>query len=211
MLQLGTGVITNATGFAISTLTTIMLSIYFLKDKEVLIGSLDKGAQVLLPHKSLNQVKQLLHDLDVVFGGFLIAQLIAAILAGVFSTLILLVIKHPFASLVGLVTGVANVIPYIGPILGALLGGVLGLFSSLNLAILSLVLLTIYQQLDANVIQPKLLSNSVGLNPAWVLISILIGGHYLGMVGMIVSIPTAALVQIYLTRRYHQLKAQSKI
>jgi len=211
VLQLGTGVITNATGFAISTLTTIMLSIYFLKDKEILISSIDKGAQVLLPQKSLNQVKQLLHDLDVVFGGFLIAQLIAAILAGVFSTLILLVIKHPFASLVGLVTGVANVIPYIGPILGALLGGVLGLFSSLNLAILSLVLLTIYQQLDANVIQPKLLSNSVGLNPAWVLISILIGGHYLGMVGMIVSIPTAALAQIYLTRRYHQLKAQSKI
>lgn len=211
VLQLGTGVITNATGFAISTLTTIMLSIYFLKDKEILISSIDKGAQVLLPKKLLNHVKQLLHDLDIIFGGFLIAQLIAAILAGVFSTLILLVIKHPFAILVGLVTGVANVIPYIGPILGALLGGVLGLFSSLNLAILSLVLLTIYQQLDANVIQPKLLSNSVGLNPAWVLIAILIGGHYLGMVGMIVSIPTAALVQIYLTRRYHQLKAQSKI
>lgn len=211
VLQLGTGVITNATGFAISTLTTIMLSIYFLKDKEVLISSIDKGAQVLLPQKLLNRVKQLLHDLDIVFGGFLIAQLIAAILAGIFSTLILLVIKHPFASLVGLVTGVANVIPYVGPILGALLGGILGLFSSLNLAITSLVLLTIYQQLDANVIQPKLLSNSVGLNPVWVLISILIGGHYLGMMGMIISIPAAALAQVYLTRRYHQLKSQSKI
>ena len=140
-----------------------------------------------------------------------IAQLIAAILAGVFSTLILLVIRHPFAILVGLVTGVTNVIPYIGPILGALLGCVLGLFSSLNLAILSLILLTIYQQLDANVIQPKLLSNSVGLNPVWVLIAILIGGHYLGMVGMIFSIPSAALAQIYLTRRYHRFKNQKKI
>ena len=137
-------------------------------------------------------------------------KLIAAILAGVFSTLILLVIRHPFAILVGLVTGVTNVIPYIGPILGALLGCVLGLFSSLNLAILSLILLTIYQQLDANVIQPKLLSNSVGLNPVWVLIAILIGGHYLGMVGMIVSIPSAAL-EIYLTRRYHRLKINKNI
>lgn len=211
ILQLGTGVITNVTGFAISTLTTIILSIYFLKDKEILINSLDKGAQALLSPRLLKRLKQLLHDLDVVFGGFLIAQLIAAILAGVFSTLILLVIGHPFAILVGLVTGVANVIPYIGPILGALLGCVLGLFSSLNLAILSLILLTIYQQLDANVIQPKLLSNSVGLNPVWVLIAILIGGHYLGMVGMIVSIPSAALAQIYLTRRYHRLKNQQKI
>ena len=211
ILQLGTGVITNVTGFAISTLTTIILSIYFLKDKEILINSVDKGAQALLPPRLLKRMKQLLHDLDVVFGGFLIAQLIAAILAGVFSTLILLVIRHPFAILVGLVTGVTNVIPYIGPILGALLGCVLGLFSSLNLAILSLILLTIYQQLDANVIQPKLLSNSVGLNPVWVLIAILIGGHYLGMVGMIVSIPSAALAQIYLTRRYHRLKNQQKI
>lgn len=211
ILQLGTGVITNVTGFAISTLTTIILSIYFLKDKEILINSLDKGAQALLSPRLLKRMKQLLHDLDVVFGGFLIAQLIAAILAGVFSTLILLVIRHPFAILVGLVTGVTNVIPYIGPILGALLGCVLGLFSSLNLAILSLILLTIYQQLDANVIQPKLLSNSVGLNPVWVLIAILIGGHYLGMVGMIVSIPSAALAQIYLTRRYHRLKNQQKI
>lgn len=211
ILQLGTGVITNVTGFAISTLTTIILSIYFLKDKEILINSVDKGAQALLSPRLLKRMKQLLHDLDVVFGGFLIAQLIAAILAGVFSTLILLVIRHPFAILVGLVTGVTNVIPYIGPILGALLGCVLGLFSSLNLAILSLILLTIYQQLDANVIQPKLLSNSVGLNPVWVLIAILIGGHYLGMVGMIVSIPSAALAQIYLTRRYHRLKNQQKI
>ncbi len=211
VLQLGTGVITNVTGFAISTLTTIILSIYFLKDKEILIDSMNKGAQTLLSPKLLVRVKQLLHDLDVVFGGFLIAQLIAAILAGVFSTLILIVIRHPFAILVGLVTGVANVIPYVGPILGALLGCVLGLFSSLNLAILSLILLTIYQQLDANVIQPKLLSNSVGLNPVWVLIAILIGGHYLGMVGMIVSIPSAALAQIYLTRRYHRLKTEEKI
>ena len=100
-------------------------------------------------------------------------------------------------------TGIANVIPYIGPILGAVLGFVLALFSSWQLAVLTLILLTIYQQLDANVIQPKLLSNSVGLNPVWVLI---IGGHYLGMLGMIVSIPSAALAQIYLSRRYHRLK-----
>lgn len=210
-LQLGTGVITNVTGFAISTLTTIILSIYFLKDKEVLIDSLNKGAEVLLSEKVLSRVKQLLRDLDTVFGGFLIAQLIAALLAGICSTIILLFIGHPFAILVGLVTGVANVIPYIGPILGAILGSVLGLFSSLHLAILSLILLTIYQQLDANVIQPKLLSSSVGLNPVWVLIAILIGGHYLGMVGMIVSIPSAALAQIYLTRRYHRLKEKQQI
>ena len=210
-LQLGTGVITNVTGFAISTLTTIILSIYFLKHKEVLIDSLNKGAEVLLSEKVLSRVKQLLRDLDTVFGGFLIAQLIAALLAGICSTIILLLIGHPFAILVGLVTGVANVIPYIGPILGAILGSVLGLFSSLHLAILSLILLTIYQQLDANVIQPKLLSSSVGLNPVWVLIAILIGGHYLGMVGMIVSIPSAALAQIYLTRRYHRLKEKQQI
>lgn len=207
ILQIGTGVITNVTGFIISTLTTIVLSVYFLKDKEILIASVRKGGEALLSEKMLAHSEQFLHDLDHVFGGFLIAQLIAALLAGIFSTLILLIIGHPFAILVGLVTGVANVIPYIGPILGAALGGILGLFSSIHLAVLSLALLTIYQQLDANVIQPKLLSNSVGLNPVWVLIAILIGGYYLGMVGMIVSIPTAALIKIYISRRYYRLQA----
>lgn len=211
VLQFGTGMITNMTGFIISVLTTIILSIYFLKDKEKLTSSIHKAGQILLTPNGLRRSKQFLKDLDVVFGGFLIAQLIAAILAGVFSSIILIVIDHPFALLVGLVTGVANVIPYVGPILGAVLGGILGLFSGLNTSVLSLVLLTIYQQLDANVIQPKLLSNSVGLNPVWVLIAILIGGHYLGMLGMIVSIPTAALIQIYMTRRYDRLKAANKI
>lgn len=211
VLQFGTGMITNMTGFIISVLTTVILSIYFLKDKEKLTSSIYKAGQILLTSNGLRRSQQFLKDLDAVFGGFLIAQLIAAILAGVFSSLILIIIGHPFALLIGLVTGVANVIPYIGPILGAVLGGILGLFSSLNMAILSLVLLTIYQQLDANVIQPKLLSNSVGLNPVWVLIAILIGGHYLGMLGMIVSIPTAALIQIYMTRRYDRLKSENKI
>lgn len=211
VLQFGTGMITNMTGFIISVLTTIILSIYFLKDKEKLTSSIHKAGQILLTPNGLRRSKQFLKDLDIVFGGFLIAQLIAAILAGVFSSIILIVIDHPFALLVGLVTGVANVIPYVGPILGAVLGGILGLFSGLNTAMLSLILLTIYQQLDANVIQPKLLSNSVGLNPVWVLIAILIGGHYLGMLGMIVSIPTAALIQIYMTRRYDRLKAANKI
>ena len=203
--------ITNMTGFIISVLTTVILSIYFLKDKEKLTGSVYKAGQILLTPNGLRRSQQFLKDLDAVFGGFLIAQLIAAILAGIFSSLILIAIGHPFALLIGLVTGVANVIPYIGPILGAVLGAILGLFSSLNMAILSLILLTIYQQLDANVIQPKLLSNSVGLNPVWVLIAILIGGHYLGMLGMIVSIPTAALIQIYMTRRYTRLKTANKI
>ena len=211
ILQFGTGMITNMTGFIISVLTTIILSIYFLKDKETLTRSVYKAGQTLLTPNGLKRSQQFLKDLDAVFGGFLIAQLIAAILAGIFSSLILIAIGHPFALLVGLVTGVANVIPYVGPILGAVLGGLLGLFSSLKMAILSLVLLTIYQQLDANVIQPKLLSNSVGLNPVWVLIAILIGGHYLGMLGMIVSIPSAALFQIYMTRRYHRLKAANRI
>lgn len=210
ILQFGTGMITNMTGFIISVLTTIILSIYFLKDKETLTRSVYKAGQTLLTPNGLKRSQQFLKDLDAVFGGFLIAQLIAAILAGS-SHPYFNCHRHPFALLVGLVTGVANVIPYVGPILGAVLGGLLGLFSSLKMAILSLVLLTIYQQLDANVIQPKLLSNSVGLNPVWVLIAILIGGHYLGMLGMIVSIPSAALFQIYMTRRYNRLKAANRI
>ena len=83
ILQFGTGMITNMTGFIISVLTTIILSIYFLKDKETLTRSVYKAGQTLLTPNGLKRSQQFLKDLDAVFGGFLIAQLIAAILAGI--------------------------------------------------------------------------------------------------------------------------------
>lgn len=93
-----------------------------------------------------------------------------------------------------------NIIPYVGPIIGAALAFGLGIFSSLGLGVSGAILLLLYQQIDGNFVQPKIVGDKVGLIPVWILIAVLIGGSYFGAIGMILSIPVAGLIRIYFNR-----------
>ena len=208
-LNIGTGVVTNLTGLVINTLATIILTFYFLKDKETIFAGIDKLGTVIFKPQIKAKIKHFLHDLHEVFGNFIVGQLIDAAIVGVASSLLLLIIGHPFALLIGLIAGVTNIIPYVGPIIGAALALILGLFTSVKLGILGFILLIAYQQIDGYFIQPKILGDSVGLAPVWIFIAILIGGNYLGALGMILSVPIAALCKVYIDRRFQKLETRA--
>lgn len=205
-LSIGTGVVTNITGFVINTIATIILTFYFLKDKEIIFAGIDKLGTVLLSPKIKSNIKHFLQDLHQVFGNFIVGQLTDAALVGVASSFLLLIIGHPFALLIGLIAGGTNIIPYVGPIIGAALAFFLGLFTSVKLGILGFILLIAYQQIDGYFIQPKILGDSVGLPPVWIFIAILVGGNYFGALGMIISVPFAALAKVYIDRRFNKIK-----
>ncbi|MGL4337850.1 MAG: AI-2E family transporter [Turicibacter sp.] len=211
ILNLGTGVVTNLTGVILDFIVTVILTFYFLKEKESIFKSINKLGFVILPKKIHDQIKAFLHDLHVVFGNFIVGQLLDALLVGIASATLLLIIGHPFALVIGLVAGITNIIPYVGPIIGAALAFLLGLFTSMNMAILGFVLLIAYQQVDGYFIQPKILGDSVGLSPVWIFIAILVGGSYLGALGMIVAVPVAALVGLYINRRYTRITAKPTV
>ena len=196
----GTGMITNVASFFIHLVATIILTFYFLKDKESILKTIDKIATITLSSKIKKRVKYFLKDLHEVFGNFILGQLLDALIVGIASTILLLIIGHPFALLIGFIAGITNVIPYIGPIIGAALALILGIFTSVKLGVLGGVLLIIYQQIDGNFVQPKILGDSVGLAPVWIFIAILIGGSYFGAFGMILSVPLVALLKRYLER-----------
>ena len=201
------GVITNVASFFIHLVATIILTFYFLKDREAILKTIDNVSMILLSSKLRQRIKYFLKDLHEVFGNFILGQLLDALIVGIASTTLLLIIGHPFALLIGVIAGITNVIPYIGPIIGAALALILGIFTNVKLGILGCVLLIIYQQIDGNIIQPKILGDSVGLAPVWIFIAILVGGSYLGAVGMIISVPIVALMKRYFDRLFmkHQL------
>ena len=201
------GVITNVASFFIHLVATIILTFYFLKDREAILKTIDNVSIILLSSKLRQRIKYFLKDLHEVFGNFILGQLLDALIVGIASTTLLLIIGHPFALLIGVIAGITNVIPYIGPIIGAALALILGIFTNVKLGILGCVLLIIYQQIDGNIIQPKILGDSVGLAPVWIFIAILVGGSYLGAVGMIISVPIVALMKRYFERLFmkHQL------
>lgn len=190
----------NISTMILDFVITIILTLYFLVDKERLVNQLRKVRDGLLSEKASKRVSLFVYDFNNIVGGFLVGEVLDAVLVGIVSTILLLLIKHPFAVLIGVIAGITNVIPYVGPIIGAALAFFFGIFTSVPMGITGAILLLMYQQVDGNFIQPKIVGDKIGLSPVWILIVVLIGGSYFGALGMILSMPIAGLIRIYLNR-----------
>ncbi|MGL4343814.1 MAG: AI-2E family transporter [Cellulosilyticaceae bacterium] len=201
--SLGTA-IGSVSSFVVDFVVTVILTFYFLKDKEKIFAAINKFGMIVCSQKVLHYIKVFLRDLDDVVGKFLVGTIFASTVVGIISSILMLLIGHPFAVLVGVVAGITNVIPYVGPLIGALLALILGIFKSVKVGVLGLSLLLLYQQVDGNIIQPKIMGESVGVAPVWILMAVLVGGSYFGGIGMIISIPIAALTSVYINRIYQK-------
>ncbi|MBX7361164.1 AI-2E family transporter [Clostridium chauvoei] len=195
-----TNSITSLSSFLLDLILTIILTFYFLKDKEILFRNFRKFRDVIMPGKVGRFLTIFFNDIDEIVGKFLVAEILDSVIVGVVSTILMLIINHPFAILIGCVAGFTNIIPYIGPVIGAALAFGLGIFNTLSLGITGAILLLLYQQIDGNFVQPKIVGDKVGLVPVWILIVVLIGGSYFGAIGMILSIPIAGIIRIYFNR-----------
>lgn len=206
------GFISSFSSFVVDFIVTVILTFYFLKDKEKLFAGIDKVGTIICTSRAKEGIKNFIKTLDDVVGKYLLGTILDSAIVGVVSVFLMLMIKHPFAILIGVAAGITNVIPYVGPIVGSGLAFILGSFTSLGMGITGAVLLLLYQQIDGNIIQPKIVGDQVGLLPVWILISVLIGGSYFGGVGMIASVPVAALVKVYLDRIYsYKLRRKKRL
>lgn len=196
------GLISSFSSFVIDLVVSVILTFYFLKDKEKLFAMISKFGTIVCTPKVKDNIIDFVKTLDDVVGKYLLGTILDSFIVGVVSVLLMILIKHPFAILIGVTAGFTNVIPYVGPIVGSGLAFVLGAFTSLGLGITGAVLLLLYQQIDGNIVQPKIVGDKVGLLPVWILIAVLIGGSYFGGIGMIASVPTAALIGVYIDRLY---------
>ncbi len=123
--------------------------------------------------------------------------LIVAILTSIGFTIIGL----KFAVFLGIFAGIANVIPYFGPVIGTIPAFLIGLLTSgVKEGLLAIVVLLVVQQIDANLIYPRVVGGSTGLHPLFVLLAVTIGGAYGGLVGMIIAVPIAGIVQLYVQK-----------
>lgn len=198
----GTRTIFSFSSFVIDLVVSVILTFYFLKDKEKLFAMISKFGTIVCTPKVKKSIIEFVKTLDDVVGRYLLGTILDSFIVGVVPVILMLLIKQPFAILIGVAAGFTNVIPCVGPIVGSGLAFGLGIFSSLGLGVLGAVLLLLYQQIDGNIIQPKIVGDQVGLMPMWILISVLIGGSYFGGIGMIASVPAAALIGVYLDRIY---------
>jgi predicted PurR-regulated permease PerM len=172
-----------------------IVSIYLLATKERCAAHGRKLAYGLLDDRQIPWFFQGVHRIDGIFSGFIRGKLLDSLIIGVLCFICSRILDFPYAPLVSVIVGITNVIPFFGPFLGAVPSLFLILLADPVKALYFLIFIIALQQLDGNVIGPKILGNQTGLSGLWVIIAILVGGSFFGVAGMFFGVPVCACLQ----------------
>ncbi|OON95677.1 MAG: hypothetical protein ATN36_07745 [Epulopiscium sp. Nele67-Bin005] len=179
----------------------VILAIYIVKDKPKLLKICSNILKRILPEKIYTEVSQLGGSINTVLTGYIRGQVLDTVIMGALTSILLTIIGLDFAIIIGIITGIFNLIPYFGPIVGVVLAGVIGtLGQNPNMGLYAMIAVFALQQLDAWFIVPKVLGENVKLHPIVVLLAIVIGGELYGLIGMLAGVPIAALIRVILIR-----------
>ena len=162
----------------------------------------------LLPEESQPRWRAVGHDVYRTIGGYVTGNLTISLIAGVVSTLVLLVVGVPFAVALGLLVAILDLIPLAGATIAAILVTTVAFLDSTTAGIIVLVFFVVYQQLENHVLQPIVYGRTVQLSPLAVLISVLIGAELAGVIGALAAIPVAGTIQVVLTDYLRHRRSQ---
>lgn len=178
----------------------IIISIYVLMSKEEFIGQSKKVVYAVFSGKRANAIIRTVHKSNEIFGGFISGKILDSLIIGVLCFICLYLMKMPYTVLVSVIVGVTNVIPFFGPYLGAVPSAILIMLASPVKGLYFIIFILVLQQVDGNIIGPKILGDSTGLSSFWVVFAILTFGGVLGIPGMIIGVPVFA-VFFYIVKR----------
>lgn len=183
----------------------LIVSIYVMCEKEKFEGQAKKIIFALLPARASNQVIQLFHTTNNVFGGFIKGKLLDSLIIGIICYIVLYFIKMPYTLLVSVIVGVTNIIPFFGPFIGAIPCTFLILLVDPLYALYFVIFVFLLQQVDGNIIGPKILGDSTGLSSFWVMFAILVGSGLFGVMGMLLGCPVFAVIYYIVQKIIHFL------
>lgn len=191
----------NISGYISNFIFGLIIGIYLLLDKDDLLEYVNKVSKAIFSEGTEKKIKSYLKELDHIFSGYIRGTMLDALFMCVILSLSLSIIGIRFGVLIGILAGLCNLIPYFGPIVaftGTIIFGVLN--AQYSQVIIAIIVLIIVQQIDGNIIAPKLLGSSVSLKPVFILISLIIGADIGGVLGMVLAVPVAAVIKLFFKR-----------
>lgn len=192
--------ILGTVGVVIDIFVAFVICLYFLNSKEIFLAQAKKIVLAMFSERKASEIfefGEICHD---TFGGFISGKIIDSTIVGIMCFIVMSILDLPFALLISVVVGITDVIPFFGPFIGALPSGILLLFIDPWAALKFAILILVLQQIDGNIIAPKILGKTTRLASFWVLFAIIVGGGLFGLPGMILGVPTMAVIYIYLAR-----------
>lgn len=178
----------------VNFLISIMFSIYLLIDKERLFNAFNRFFRVFLSEEKLTIVKTHLNKCHHILSGFIVGKIIDSVIIGILCYIGMRILHLDYDLLISIIVGITNIIPYFGPYMGAIPSALILLFISPVQCLIFVIWILVLQQVDGLLIGPKILGDSTGLRPLWIIFAISVGGSLAGILGMFFGVPILAII-----------------
>ena len=175
----------------------IIVSTYLLLGRTQILGFFRKVVAAIADKKTTQKIEEYIQSTNHIFYKFISGQLIDALVVGILVTIAMAIIGVKYAVLLGFMIGLFNIIPYFGAIVAVALSILITLITGgFSQAIVMAIVVIVLQQIDSNIINPKIIGNSLEISPLLVIFSVTVGGAYFGVLGMFLAVPVAAVLKI---------------
>lgn len=178
----------------LNVLIGFVIAIYMLASKERFQCQAKKITVALFKPKTADRVMEVARRTNGIFGGFIVGKIIDSLIIGVLCYIGMLIFRLPYAILISALVGITNIIPFFGPLIGIACGTFLILLTDPLQALYFLIFGVVLQQIDGNIIGPKILGDRLGISDFWILVSITVFGGLFGFVGMLLGVPVFTLI-----------------
>ena len=208
MLVSTVSVATSIFGVVFDFVISFVFAIYLLMQKERLAGQGERVMRAYLPEKLYSKIQKVLRLLYKNFASFISSQCLEALILGALFVVVMSIFRFPYALLIGTLIAVTALVPIVGAFISCAVGAFLILVENPVLAISFVVLFLVLQQLEGNLIYPRVVGSSVGLPAIWVLVAVSVGGSLFGVIGMLVFIPITSTLYTLLREDVNERNAK---
>lgn len=187
-------VLISVTNGAVDFVMGFIIAVYMLLSKETFAAQLKKLLSAIFSREQVKLIVSVAHDSNAIFTGFISGKLLDSFIIGILCFIGTTLLDMPYAMLVSVIVGITNVIPYFGPFIGAIPSILLILLADPMKALYFTLFILLLQQVDGNIIGPKILGDSTGLSAFWVIFAVTVFGGLMGFAGMLIGVPTFAVI-----------------
>lgn len=198
-IEITVGVTTKVVSGITNFVLGLVFAIYMLADKENLIRQVKRLMEAFIPKKKIKKVIEIGKLSCDIFSKFIIGQVTETLIIGILCFIGMLILGLPYASTISVLVGFTALIPVFGAFIGTIVGMILIFVVDPIGALIFVIYIIVLQQLEGNLIYPKVVGSQVGLPGIWVMLAVLVGGSLGGIVGMLIGVPLCSIVYILLT------------
>ena len=198
-------------GIFIDFFVALVICVYILNSKEKFIAQGQKLILAVFKKERADQIFELGRLSNQTFGGFINGKILDSIIIGIICFIMMNILKLPMAILISVIVGLTNIIPFFGPFIGMVPSALILLIIEPVAALKFIIMVLVLQQIDGNIIGPKILGKTTKLASFWVMFAIIVGGGLFGFPGMILGVPFFAIVYTYISRAINRRLEEKKL